>query len=220
MTGDGDMMITVNTVVNGDSFDILTNSGNINVTVGSNPGDVCEATPCATTTTLAANIADFINNHTNPEISVEHVAQHTTGTSVVIIRGAQVQDFYNGTSAMPFIGNISIRSVDNLWAIPFVDVNNFSQINILRNSNADLSLNGIVPSQSVSIATGQFNKFPIGRFLSSNEYVVSTINTNNNIDIYKFNAVFALDGLRDMGWQFGERERELSPFHAIDKNCA
>jgi hypothetical protein len=198
-TSDGDLAITINSVNNGDSFDISTASGLVSLIVGTNVGDLCNPTACPDTATLAANIASFINDHTNPEISKEHIAIHTTGQSTLTIRGSQVEDYYNGANSMAYIGNISIRPIDNLWAVPFVDINNSSKLNIIRGSNADQSLNGIFPSQSTSIETGEQLKDIKGKFLTLGDYIISTINDDNNMDIYKLNTAFTLQADKILG---------------------
>ena len=177
----GDMRIRVNTVESGDGF-------TINLSSGQETFSVTGSTPAL----AASNLADSINNHINPEISEELFAEYTSGNNFLTIHGSNVEDYYNGLNSMPFIGDISINRNNN-WAIPIIDTNNSSQLNVLRSStNVLSSLNGTSPVTSTSIATSQFNKSVQGKFLSNGRYVLASRNGNNNISIYELDLTYNL----------------------------
>lgn len=196
------LSLSISGVNMSDNFTIVLASGNLTLTVGNNPRELCHTSavaatatlpavpalsPCSSSANIASNMVTFINAYNTGLVA------KLNGANTVQILGPSVSDYYDeSTLNTPVIGNIVTKCPSGAtnsqckWYIPYSDAANSLSLGLKMGDNAARDMSNMLES-SKAVTSNQFNQELAAKFDSAGNLFVASKASTGNLTIYKLN---------------------------------
>jgi len=190
--GNGNVSINTNTIDTGDNFTITTANGD---SIAYNVAVMCAA---CNNVQLADDLVDFINTHSDKEISEELHAvtdfnEFGGSTILVHIYGAKIEDYYDSDQITPILGQIMISGGE--WLLPYAKTTTDLALGMAKGILPTIiegDMNGLLVGHTPPIPSSTFNQEITNTIDSTGYIIIATKGSSGNLDIYELNSSLAL----------------------------